>query len=143
MKISLIACSKQEVDFFEELSAALNAVMPDISVEFFYVPSELDIPFQAKKVSGNSDLIAAFYLYSEKNENNAIVLDKLINIELESNTKILKFFEESSFGEALTEEDLQLEKENIAQKFAEIIVNYLHYPEKFKPEIEEQTEEEL
>ncbi len=140
MKISFISCSEQEIDFLPELEEFLVNEVMGLETETFYVPTVLDIPLQAKQVSSNSDLVFTLYSFEKEDKRISLVLEKLLKIELDSNTRIVKAIEETEESEILTEEDVQKEKERLVKKWGETIINLIHFPEKFKPGFEE-TEE--
>lgn len=143
MKLALITCSEQPVDFFDELGTFLAEESLDIATEAFYAPSFLDMPLLAKQVSETKefDMVFIIYLFEEKNPLNEAVLSKLIDVELQTGIKSIKVIEESDLPAILTEESLEDEKANLVEKWGKYIIDVINYPEKFKPEFESEEEE--
>jgi hypothetical protein len=141
MRVHFVTCREQGIDFFPDLVALLQEEFPEMQPETYYVPTLLDIPLQAKQSADKADLVVVSFLYDKGNKRIEFVLRKLVEIELQTGTKVIKAFEESEVEELLTDEDRTKEKEAEAKKWSEFITNVILYPEKFSPEYSEETEE--
>ncbi|MDO8627035.1 MAG: hypothetical protein Q7K42_01085, partial [Candidatus Diapherotrites archaeon] len=111
MKLHLITCSEQPVDFLPELDEFLISEVSDIDVEIHYVAGALDLPLQAKISLQTADIAFVTFAYEAEDTRILMILEKLVQIELETGKKIIKALHESSFNEILTEEDLEKEKQ--------------------------------
>ena len=141
MKVHFVTSKEQEIDFFPELIALLQQEFPEMQPETYYVPTVLDIPLQAKQCADKADLVVVSFLYDKDNKRIEFVLRKLVEIELETGTKVIKAFEESDIEELLTDVDRAKERDAKAAKWSEFITNVILYPEKFSPEYSEESEQ--
>ena len=141
MKVHFVTTKEQGIDFFPELIALLQEEFPEMVAETYYVPKPLDLPLQAKQCADKADLVVVSYLHDEGNKRVEFILRKLVEIELETGTKIIKAFDKSDVDELLTDADRAAEKEKEAKKWSEFITNVILYPEKFSPEYSEESEE--
>jgi len=137
MKISFITSSEQELDYFPQLEETILLEMPETEIEIHYVPTCLDIPLKAKQLALDSDLVFVSHLYDKEEEKIKLLIEKIIDVELETNTPIIKAIEQTEFEEILTEEERKEEKTKIVEKKAELILNIINFPEKFNPEFEQ------
>lgn len=133
MKISLISDSKTRINFFEELSEKLAEQIADIETEVFFVPFPEDIPAKAKESfeSEEADFVFVFSA-SEKAAKKELLLSKLIDVELQTGKKVIKAIEKADFD--LKKEAKEKEKQKLAKKWAEFLIDYMYKPELFKPE---------
>jgi len=140
MKIALVSDSESGVNIFPLLRERLSQEIADVKLEEAFVPTKLDIPHKVLELTQTSDLIFVFCLYSEKDFQVQILLDKLVEIEIKTGTKILKAVEQSEIEELADVEEIEAETQALAEKWASFILNYLYNPEKFIPKIEKEEE---
>ena len=98
MKVHFVTTKEQGIDFFPELIALLQAEFPEMVPETYFVPTPLDIPLQAKQCADKADLVVVSFLHDKENKRVEFILRKLVEIELETGTKIIKAFDESEVG---------------------------------------------
>ncbi len=135
MKLALIASSDQSLYFFPELLERLASQVPDIAADEFFVPSALDMPFQAKQCGADVDCVFAFYAYDPENDTySALLLDKLVNAEIAGNVKVIKALEPLDDGVPESAEELAAFKTDLAEKWSNIILGVLYDPAVFKPQ---------
>lgn len=142
MKIALISDSETGVNIFQKIRAAVEEEAADIKMEEAFVPTKLDIPHKALELSGNSDLLFVFSLYSEKDFVIEILLEKLVDVELQTGKKIIKAVEQSELDEIIDATEKNTAIDELAEKWASFIIAFLYHPEKFVPQKEEEESEE-
>jgi len=138
MRIFLVSDSKTNINFFPQLEAFLKKKIADAEIESVFVPFPEDIPAAVSGVKAESDLILVFVLYEELDYKIQALLNKLIDLEMRGKTKIVKVIEESEYG-TLSEFRLDQEKDKLAEKWGQFILNYLFKPGSFKPKEEPAT----
>ncbi len=133
MHIFLVSDSKTGINFFPQLEQFLRRRIVDADIDTMFLPFPEDIPAAVSSVQGEADLVFVFVLYEELDYKIKALLDKLIEIEMEGKTRVIKVIEESGLG-SLDSIGLEHEKDNLAEKWGQFILDYLFKPEKFKPE---------
>lgn len=134
MKIFLVSDSKTGINFFPELSGLLEKKIADVEIETIFVPFPEDIPAAVNPVLREASLVFVFVLYEELDFKVKALLGKLIDIDIKSKAKIVKVIKESEqeFGQ-MDQSNLDSEKEKLAEKWSEFILDLLFKPESFKP----------
>ena len=137
LKIALLSDSETGIKIFQKLSENLLKKIADAEISEHFVHSVSDLPFKAKQLAASHGLVFVFSLYEEKTKTVEMVLEKLVEIELETGKKIIKALEESELDDINTEGLFEEERERLASKWVEIIVNTLFNQDKFIPKEEE------
>ncbi len=132
MHIFLITDSKTGINFFPKLEVLLRKRIADLELETVFVPFPEDVPAAVSSVEKEADLVFVFVLYEELNFKIKALLDKLIEVDMRSKTKVVKVVEESEYGN-LDSLRLEQEKERLAEKWSEFILNLLFKKHGFKP----------
>jgi hypothetical protein len=130
MKIAFVGYKENPVEIFKELAKELSKKISGLELEERFVPSLDDLPIVAFESSKDSDFIFVFAV-GEKSELK-LVEEKLIDVELQSQTRILKALEEDDFS-GLVEEEYYMEKDKLVEKYVEIIVGILFNESEFEP----------
>jgi len=133
MKISFLSDAESKVNVFPELAAKLREEIADIETEEFFVPAKEDLPRKALELSSDASLLVVLSLYPEKTPRVEMLLEKLIDVELKTGTAIVKAFEESEVFDLESDEEIELEKEALAEKWASYITKLLFHPDEFVP----------
>lgn len=133
MKITFLSDAESEVNLFPEFSAKLRAEVADIELEEVFVASKEDLPKKALDLSQEAELIFVFTLFPERTAKIDMVLEKLIDVELKTGISIVKAFEESEVFEMESEEEIGLEKDALAEKWASFLVRLLFHPDEIAP----------
>jgi riboflavin synthase len=133
MKISFITSAESKVNILPGLVESLSKEIVDLEAEQAFVPSMLDIPLKALEMASTSELIFVFVLYPEKGPEVETLLEKLVDVELQTNTKIIKAVEQSAIEELVDEQELEAEKQTLVERWSKFIVDYLFNPDAFKP----------
>ncbi len=132
MHIFLVSDSKTGINFFPELEERIAGQIADLELDTIFVPFPEDIPAAVHAIEGEADFVFVFVLYDELDFKIQALLNKLIEIEMRGELKIIKVIEEKDFG-SLNEERLKVEKEKLSQKWSELIINRLFKPGSFVP----------
>jgi len=136
MHIFLVSDSKTGINFFPELEEKLSGQIADLELDTVFVPFPEDIPAAVHAIEGEADLVFVFVLYDELDFKIHALLNKLIEIEMRGRIKIIKVIEEKEF-EHLNQTRLETEKEKLAAKWSELILNRLFKPGSFAPKEQE------
>ncbi len=123
MKISLISTKDTFVKVFPALGKALGKNISGLELEERYVPSYFDLPFVAFECAKESDFIIVFALVEEEDEAD-FVKKKLIDVEIASDTRILKAVEVDSVS-GLDEGEFDDEKERIVEELSKTAISVL------------------
>ena len=124
MQIFLISDSKTGINFFPQLEKLLSQKIADLDCDTILVPFPEDIPAAVSSVKDDADLVFVFVLYEELDFKIQTLLNKLIDLEMQAKTKIVKVVEESEL-EIRDEMQLEREKERLAKKWANFILDGL------------------
>lgn len=133
MKLALITSSEQPLYFFPELATALTEKVGDLEIEEFFVPFAFDIPFTANKCTDFDAILACYHYDSEQSGTAALVIEKLVNVELSTGVKIIKAVEPIFDEDLDQEEDVNDFKTELVEKWSNIILGVLYDPSVFKP----------
>jgi len=132
MRIFLVSDSKTGINFFPMLEQALLKRIADAEIEAVFVPFPEDVPAAVSNVLDEAELVFVFVLYEEMDYKIQTLLNKLIDLEMQSKAKIVKAVEESEI-QNLDEMRLDQEKQKLADKWSGHIIDVLFKPEKFEP----------
>ena len=132
MHIFLVSDSKTGINFFPLLEQLLRKKIAGLDCDTVFVPFPEDIPAAVSAVMGEADLIFVFVLYEEMNFKVQALLNKLIELEMSGEARIIKVVEESEI-EGMDEMRLDTERETLAEKWGKFILDYLFKPDSFKP----------
>jgi len=133
VKIALLSESKTGINIFSKLREKLSAKIADAEIEEHFVPSPEDLPLKAKELTESNAIVFVFSLYPEKDSSVEMLVEKLVDIELETGKKIVKAIEQSEIEDISTEEQLDEERDRLAEKWADTIVKILFSPKDFAP----------
>ena len=135
MKIALLSESKTPINILPKLKENLQKQIIDAEVDISFVPSIEDLPFKAKKLAFSHKVVFVFSLYEDEEKQKAkMVLEKLVDVEVETGKKIFKVVEESETETFITEQHLEAEREELAKKWADVIVKVLFKPHELAPD---------
>jgi len=136
MKISLIGCKDNSVNIFPELIKSLSKKISGLEVSTRFVPFFEDMPAVCIEESNSSDFLVAFALLEDEEEIK-FLKKKLVDVELLSKTRILKWVEEDSLSGKKSDE-LTDQKEELVEDMSKTIVSILFNESDFLPkEIDE------
>ena len=122
MRIALIS-DESSVKLLEAVQERLLREIVDLETEFYYVQLVTDIPFKCSELTEAFDILFVFSSYEKENMEIQVVLNKLIDLEMKAGTKIIKGLQ---LLEELPElEDLEEEKDSLADKWSRIILSNL------------------
>jgi len=99
----------------------LTVPSPCILRALHFVPE--DIPGAVSNVLKEADLVFVFVLFEEMDYKIQALLNKLIDLEMKDETKIVKVIEESELGN-VDEMRLEREKHALAEKRSKFILDY-------------------
>ena len=132
MRISLVSDSKTGINFFPQLRSILEKNVADLECDSVFVPFPEDIPGAASALAADAEIIFVFVLYNEMDFKVKALFSKLIDIEMQSDVRIIKAIGEREH-EQLPGAKLQREKEELAEKWGKFILDCLFKPEAFEP----------
>ena len=132
MKISFIGNKESSVNIFPGLAKELSKKISGLELEERFAPELEDIPELALESTKESDFVVVFALTEEKNVIDQ-VKEKLIDVELKTNVRILKEIGDDSFS-SLGEEDYLEEKDKLIEELSQKIVDILFNENAFEPE---------
>ena len=133
MKIALLSDSKTGINIFSKLKEKLLAKIADSEIGEHFVPSLEDLPLKAKELTKSNKIVFVFSLYFEKDSSVEMLIEKLVDIELETGKKIVKAIEQSEIEDLSTEQQFDEERERLAEKWADTIIKILFSPKDFAP----------
>jgi len=133
MKITFLSDAESKVNVFPSIAAKLREEIADIETEEFFVPVKEDLPRKALELSSDASLLVVLSLYPERTPRVEMLLEKLIDVELKTGTAMVKAFEESEVFDLESDEEIELEKEALAEKWGSYIIKLLFHPDEFVP----------
>ena len=89
--------------FIDFIPKSLSKKISGLEVSVRFVPFFEDIPIVCVEEASSSDFLVVFALLDEKSEID-FLKDKLVDVELLTKTRILKWVEEDSFSSKLTQD---------------------------------------
>ncbi len=131
MKISLISTKDTQIKIFPELGRALGKNISGLELETRYVPVTIDLPFVALECSKESDFLIVFAMVEEEEEAD-FIKKKLIDVELASNTRILKAVEVDSVS-GLDDSEFEDEKARLIGEISKTAISILFKERDFEP----------
>jgi hypothetical protein len=131
MKITFIANKDNSITFFKELASNLSKKISNLVLEERFTCFIEDVPIVALESSKESDFIFV-YINSDDSAESLMLKEKLIDVELRSKTRILKVIESDTYSAAEEEDYLEF-KNNLAEKYSNLIVSILFNEIEFEP----------
>jgi len=131
MKITFIGYKENSVNIFPELAKSLSKKISGLELEERFVPFAEDLPIVALEASEESDFIFVFALLDDEKMVD-FVKKKLVDVELASETRILKAVDSDEFS-GMDEEEYLQKKEELVANFSDLIVRILFNEEEFEP----------
>lgn len=114
MKISLIGCRDNSVNIFPALIKSLSKKISGLETSIRFVPFFEDVPAVCMEEASSSNFVIAFALLGDEEEIK-FLKKKLVDVELLTKTRILKWVEEDSLTgkktDALVDEEAELVEE--------------------------------
>jgi len=141
MRLLLVSDGQTGIDFFPELLEFLQKKVVGLDIESAFVPFPEDIPAKVASLAGRFDLIFVFALYLKPDFRIQALLSKLVDIEIRKKVKIIKAIVQSDAGD-LGEEQLQKEKQRLAEEWSDFIAGFIKDPDSFRPKKREENDEE-
>jgi len=132
MKISFVGVAEPKVSVFSDMAKNLSKRISGLELEERFAPTLNDVPFLCEECAEDSDFIFAFALVEDEAEVKYIV-DKLIDVEIKTETRILKAIIEDELS-TLDEEEYFDAKEELVKKYCDLIVDILFNERSFEPE---------
>jgi hypothetical protein len=132
MHLFLVSDSKTGINFFPELEGFLKGKIADLDLDTVFVPFPEDVPGAVSNLLREADLVFVFVLFEEMDYKIQALLNKLIDLEMKDETKIVKVIEESEVG-SMDEMQLEEEKNRLAEKWGKFILDYLFKPGSSRP----------
>ena len=121
MKVALISSRQAAINFLPELQEALEKKILDIEVEQFEVQLNTDIPRKTKGLLG-FDMIFVSIPFKEETQKIRILIQKLVDLDLAAESKIINGVEEIQLEEDLSAEEAKEIKKSEAEKWSNIIL---------------------
>ena len=132
MHVFLVSDSKTGINFFPKLEEFLKGKIADLELETVFLPFPEDIPGAVSNVLKEADLVFVFVLFEEMDYKIQALLNKLIDLEMKGETKIVKVIEESEIA-SMDEMRLESERQRLAEKWSKFLLDYLFKPGSSKP----------
>ena len=131
MRISFIGCRENTINFFREMAEILSEKVSGLELEERFVPFIEDIPVVALEEAKESDFVFVYAIVGDK-DNKKMLIEKLIDIEIQSGTRILKAIEDDSYS-GMEIDDFNDAKKELAGNYSSIIISVLFNEEDFEP----------
>jgi len=129
MKITLLGYTDNSVNIFPALAKVLAKKISGLELEERYVPFAEDLPIVAFEASEESDFIFVFALLDDEAMAD-FIKKKLIDVEIASETRILKIVDSDEFS-GMSEEEYLEKKDQLVIEFSDLIVKILFNEESF------------
>ena len=136
MKISLIGCRDNSVNIFPQLVKLLSAKISGLEVSVRFVPFFEDVPAVCIEEASTSNFLVAF-AQLEDDEEIKFLKKKLVDVELLTKTRILKWVEEDSLSGKKTD-DLTDELQDLAEEISKTVISILFKESDFIPKDKEE-----
>lgn len=133
MKIVFISHASSGINFFPQLEEKLVQEISAFDSEQVWVASIDDLPAAAKEASVDADLIFVVGLFETPDFKVEAAFSKLIDVELSSSVKILRYFDEYT-SDNLSEDQLLAEKDAFADDAFALIVDSLYQSQNLNPD---------
>lgn len=131
MKISLIGCRDNSVNIFPALIKSLSKKISGLEVSVRFVPFFEDVPAVCMEESESADFLVAFVLLGDE-EDVRFLKKKLVDVELLTKTRILKWVDEDSFSNKKSD-DGEDAKEELVEEMSKTILGILFKEADFIP----------
>jgi len=131
MRIGFVGYKENPVNLFKDLGKSLSKKISGLDLDQRFVSLPEDIPIVALESAGESDFVLVFALIEDE-EMAKFLKEKLMDVELSTKTRILKYIEVDEFFGA-DEEDYIEKKAALVEKISELIVNILFNEPSFEP----------
>ena len=135
MKISLVGCRDNSVNIFPELIKLLSTKISGLEVSVRFVPFFEDVPGICIEESTSSDFIVAFALLEDEEEIK-FLKKKLVDVELLTKTRILKWVTEDSLSGKKVDE-LTDDTQELTQEISKTVISILFKESDFIPKKQE------
>lgn len=135
MRISFVFLKSNEVDISKEILRAISKKISGVETVMRFAPFSEDLPAIAAEEAEDSDFVAVFALL-EEDEEAQFIKRKLVDAELATKTRILKWVEADSLP-ARNSQDFLEAKEKIVAELVDTIVNILFKESSFAPKDKE------
>ena len=132
MKISFIGAKDNDISIFSELANGLSKKVSGLELSERFVPVLDDLPIVALEEAEVSDFIFVFAIIEDNVEKN-LIEEKLIDVEIKTNVRILKEINENSLS-SLDEGDYLEEKDVLVKDLSQKILDILFNETAFEPE---------
>lgn len=130
MRILLVSDNATAINFFPMLEGILRKKVAGVEVRQVFVPFPEDIPAAIAREQKDASLVFVFVLFEEMDFKTELLLSKLIDLEMKGGARIVKAIEENWLG-GMDPARLEQEKDALAEKWAEFILDCLFRQEKF------------
>jgi hypothetical protein len=131
MKISFIGYKENSINFFKELALDLSKKVSGLELSERFVPEIDEIPIVALEETAESDFVFVFVITDDE-ELKLLIENKLVDVELQSKTRILKAIEKDDFS-GLEEAEYNEEKDSLVEHYSDIIIGILFNEISFEP----------
>ncbi len=131
MKIAFIGWQGTEVNIFKELATSLSKRISGLELEERFVPFLEDIPVIANECAKESDFVFVFALVEDLDDSK-FIKEKLIDVELATETRILKAITDDTIS-GMDESDYLEARDELVKTYADLIVNILFNESSFEP----------
>lgn len=136
MKISLIGYKDNSINIFPDLIKSLSKKISGLEVSVRFVPFFEDIPAVSMEEASSSDFLVAFGLLEDEEEVK-FLKKKLVDVELLTKTRILKWITEDSFSNNKTDELMDSQKD-LTEEISKTIISILFKESDFIPKESEE-----
>jgi len=130
MRIVCISSKDSLYDVINELKEKLEKEIANTDVELHYVQRHLDIPANVLQVK-EADLIFVFVGYEELDLEVKTTMERLVDVDMKTDIRIVKAFEEVGVTE--DDEERKVKEKELADKWVAEITSLLFHPERLKP----------
>ena len=131
MKISFIGYKENQVNLFKDLAKKLSKRISGLELEERFVPFPIDLPAVANECANSSDFVVVF-AFVEEEEMADLIKRKLIDVEIATKTRILKYVESDGLS-GIDENDYFDKKEALVDELCNLIVSILFNEFEFEP----------
>jgi hypothetical protein len=132
MKISFVGYKGNSVNIFPALAKNLSKKISGLELEQRFAPFLEDLPIIALECAENADFVLVFALTEEEEEAD-FIKQKLIDVELASKTRILKYVQTDGFSGKSIDSQTDLIQETV-DNISSTILSILFNESDFEPE---------
>lgn len=131
MRISLIGCKDNSVNIFPALVKSLSKKISGLEVSVRFVPFFEDIPAVSMEEAASSNFVVAFALLGDEEEIK-FLKKKLVDVELLTKTRILKWVEEDSLT-GKRDDNFADEEAELVEEISKTVIGILFKESDFIP----------